>query len=111
MKGGIYNMAKKILTLNKKVSLSKKKKDFVNAPDENCFWVSDGRTLKNIYDLEKAFEEMSAETYSYHVGPKKNDFSVWVKEILKEPKLAGSLKKAKTKEIALKKIKDRIKKS
>ena len=103
-------MAKKILPLRKKVSLSKNKEKIVNASDEACFWVLDGRVLRNLNDLAVALDEMSEETYSHHVNSEKNDFSVWVKEILKEPKVAVSLKKSKDKKGAVKVIKNKLKK-
>ena len=107
---------KKKVTKKKKVSkkkaikkiVKKRKYPLVNAPEENLFWVCDGRVLRNIKDLAIALQEMSEETYRFHANETKNDFSNWVKDILKDSRLAASLKKAKSRKDALKKIKNKL---
>lgn len=67
------------------------------APDKR-FWMRDGRVLKNLFELSRAFEEMSEDTYRYHANDSKNDFSNWVSGVFEEQKLAKRLGETKTKE-------------
>ncbi|MBW6442677.1 hypothetical protein K0A97_02740 [Patescibacteria group bacterium] len=87
----------------------KTKKGPINAPDESCFWVCNGAVLKNLKDLATALEGMSEEDYAFHANPEKNDFSAWVREILKDSALATSLIKAKSKKDAVKAVKAKLK--
>jgi hypothetical protein len=95
---------------NKKTSGKRpgQKRNLIDASDDNCFWVCDGKVLKNLYDLSAALEEMSDESYGYHANLEKNDFSSWVKEVLKEPGLASSLRRAKSRADALNLVKNRL---
>ena len=79
------------------------------ASPEQCFWCCDGRIIKNLVELEKAFNEMSDSIFSYHANSKKNDFAKWVKDILGEGKLASELKKCKNRKDAAKKVSEKLK--
>ncbi len=66
------------------------------------FWCCDGQIFGNAADLEKGIKKMSSKSYSHHANSKKNDFSKWVKDVLKDRTLASELKKSKTKDAAVK---------
>ncbi|MCP3682823.1 MAG: hypothetical protein GY861_09055 [bacterium] len=70
------------------------KKHLSNVDPELRLWLSDGRVVKNLPELAEAIESMEDETYEYHVTKDSNDFSDWVKDIIKNPKLANQLKNA-----------------
>lgn len=81
----------------------------LSAPDEKCFWVCDGRILRNLNDLAAALKSMSEPTFKYHVSKSKNDFMKWIKEVLQDNKLARSLRRVKTRMSTLEKVEARIK--
>jgi hypothetical protein len=79
-----------------------------DAPADKVFWVNNGGVLKNLGELAVALKEISNDQFAYHVNKDKNDFSNWVKDVLGDTMLAGTLAKAKTKASALKAVKARI---
>jgi len=80
-----------------------------NVPDQNAFWVCDGKILKNLYDLAKAFKEMSDDTYGYHANLQKNDFACWVGDIIKDKKLVNDILRSRSRQQAAKAVEKRIK--
>jgi hypothetical protein len=65
-----------------------------DVPDAYVFWCSDGRTVRNMKDLAEALSTMADEIFAYHASAQKNDFSTWVRDIIRDEKLAGDLLKA-----------------
>ncbi len=59
---------------------------------EFYFHLQDGRVLKNLKDLLHAFRRMAPEVYGHHVNDHKNDFSNWIRDIIKDEKLANQLR-------------------
>ncbi|MFH1331718.1 MAG: DUF5752 family protein [archaeon] len=64
---------------------------FENVSQEKAFWVSDGRYVRNIYELVQVFEDMKEKTFKYHVNKKKNDFSEWIRQVIGDEKLADKV--------------------
>lgn len=62
------------------------------------FFVINGYTLSRLSELPAALKAMDADTYAYHVNSDKNDFSLWVSDVLLNKALATKLKKAKNKD-------------
>ncbi len=84
-------------------------KEFLaNVPEDKNFWVSGGRTLRNLADLQSALKQMSDETYSYHVNEEKCDFSTWVRDVVGDGELADDLENATTRAQAAKFVVNRI---
>lgn len=79
-----------------------------NVEPERCFWVNNGQIISNLEGLEIAIKEMGKESFSYHVNKDKNDFSVWISDVIEDKTLAKDISKAKTKEKFLKKVKERV---
>jgi hypothetical protein len=79
-----------------------------NVPGEFVFWFSDGRTLSNMSELAEALRMMPDEVYGYHANQEKNDFSNWVRDVIKDDKLANDLKKATSKRQAATRVTERI---
>lgn len=71
---------------------------FANANPDRLFWTADGRTLRNYFDLCRALEEMSDDTYRHHARIDKNDFSTWVSDIFGDQRLAKRLAAANNRE-------------
>jgi hypothetical protein len=76
--------------------------------DEKRFWCHDGRLIRNLGELEKSLNNMGDETFQYHVGEGRNDFSNWVRDVLGDNRLANDLKKAKSRSQATKAVAQRI---
>ena len=61
-------------------------KGLKEAPADKYFYLHNGMTIKDLDELAVALNLMDRETFEYHVNNDKNDFSNWVKEIIKEDK-------------------------
>ena len=79
-----------------------------DAPPEQCFWVNNGPILKNVEELANALPELNDEAFHHHVNNEKNDFSSWIKDTIGDQKLANDLLSSKSKDSALKKIRNRL---
>ena len=65
-----------------------------NVPEENVFRCCDGHAMVNMSELNDALGNISDETFAFHANQAKNDFSNWVRDIIKDEKLARDLSKA-----------------
>ena len=92
------------------IGLKKAKRALATAPEEFRFFLHDGRVLANLIDLRDALSNMSQETFSRHVNADKNDFAVWVEQVLQDGELGLQLKRVKTQKTAKQKVADRINK-
>ena len=79
-----------------------------DVPQEQVFWCSDGRILKNLRELCDALGAMSEETFAHHVNAATNDFSNWVKDVIKDDSLASDLLTAANAGAALRVVTERI---
>jgi hypothetical protein len=82
-----------------------------NVPEQNVFWICDGRILRNLSELAAALKGMNPDVYRYHVNAEKNDFANWVAAIIGDEKLAKDMKKAKDAASMQNKIAKRIQKA
>ncbi len=92
----------------KKLSTDNISKLLGDASPEKSFFVNCGPTIKNISELQAALNSMSNEQYLYHRNNTKNDFYNWVLQVIGDSRLANDLARAKTKETAAKKVKERL---
>jgi hypothetical protein len=79
-----------------KISKEEAKRRLGDVSDEKRFWCHDGKFIKNLSELGTALNDMSDETFHYHSGQERNDFSKWVREVMGDEKLANDLNKAKS---------------
>lgn len=77
-----------------KISKEEAKRRLGDVPDDKRFWCHDGKTIKNLRELRKALNDMSDETFHYHSGEGRNDFSKWIRDVVGDDKLAEDLSKA-----------------
>lgn len=77
-------------------------------PEEYVFWCHDGCVLHNLRELGDAISIMTDETYTFHVNAEKNDFTNWVRDIIKDGRLATDLQKASDRARAAKLLASRI---
>lgn len=80
-----------------------------NVPEDKKFWLKDGQELRNLRDLKDVMEDMSFETFHYHVNPQKNDFAAWIHDVIGDKELARKVKRVKTRKTTLKHLNNRIK--
>lgn len=70
------------------------------APDDQCFWTTDGQILKSLEDLVFAFGSMDETVFVYHANEDKNDFAEWVEHVLADTACADDLRKTTSKKRA-----------
>jgi len=78
-----------------------------DVPEDNAFRCCDGRIFRNMNELNQAFSSMVDQDFTYHANTEKNDFSKWVKDVIKDDKLARDLAKSRSKSQAAKAVADR----
>jgi hypothetical protein len=91
-----------------KISKEEANRRLGDVSDEKLFWCHDGKLIKNLGELEKALNDMSDETFHYHSGEGRNDFSNWVRDVVGDDKLAKDVSKAKSRIQAVKAVAERI---
>jgi hypothetical protein len=91
-----------------KISKEEAKRRLGDVPDDKRFWCHDGKNIKNIRELRKALIDMSDETFHYHSGEGRNDFSKWIREVLGDDKLAEDLSKTRSRIQASQAVAQRI---
>ena len=79
-----------------------------NCPPDKIFWAYDGRTIKNLKELEHALHYMKPDAFKHHVKTDKNDFANWIDHVLHEETLAKLVSTAKTKDNMRRLVKKRI---
>jgi hypothetical protein len=80
----------------KKVKIKAKEKRqleklLVKVAAEYVFYCHDGSIFADFRELAEGLEAISDETFAYHVNSERNDFSKWVKDVIKDEKLASDL--------------------
>lgn len=87
-----------------KNAASRAQKIAPSAQGPQCFWVRDGKILRDLRDLETALPDMTLATYAHHVRRDKNDFADWVALVLGDDACARHLRAAKSKSAARKAV-------
>ncbi|MFP4402998.1 MAG: DUF5752 family protein [Nanoarchaeota archaeon] len=91
-------------TVNKKNPIKKR------IPQNKKFVLADGKIISNIKELAMEIENMQDNIFYHHVNENKNDFANWIKDVIKEIKLAENLMTIKEKqEFELKLLKHIVK--
>ncbi|MGA2670944.1 MAG: DUF5752 family protein [Dehalococcoidia bacterium] len=91
-----------------KVNKEEAKRRLGDVPEDKRFWCHDDKTIKNLKELRKALIEMSDETFHYHLGGGRNDFSKWIREVVGDDKLAEALIKTRSRMQASQAVAERI---
>ncbi|OGN96684.1 MAG: hypothetical protein A2Z77_01485 [Chloroflexi bacterium RBG_13_51_36] len=79
-----------------KISHEEAKRRLEDVPDGKRFWCHDGKVIRNLKELSKALNDMSDETFHYHLSGARNDFSKWIREVVGDDKLAEDFSKTKS---------------
>ena len=91
-----------------KILKSDAERILADVPEENVFRCCNGRIFRNMNELNQAFGSMEDEHFAYHANTERNDFSNWVKDIIKDDKLARDLAKSLNQSQAAKAVADRM---
>ena len=91
-----------------KISREEAERRLGDVSDDKRFWCRDGRSIKNLRELGKALVDIGGDTYHYHSGEGRNDFSKWVREVVGDGTLANELSKAKSRMHASQAVAKRI---
>ena len=70
------------------------KRLLADVPEEYVFRCCDGQILRNMKELGDALKTMTDGTYVFHANTEKNDFTNWVRDVIKDDMLAKDLQKA-----------------
>ena len=73
-----------------------------DVPEQYLFKCKDGRILRNMRDLRDALLTMTNDTFTYHSNDVKCDFSDWVRNVIKDGRLARDLARSTTRPQAAK---------
>jgi len=88
--------------------MRKTKLIFSNVDPEKYFLLNDGRSIKNLEEMNQALMFMNANTYEHHANEEKNDFSNWVEHVFEDKELANSIKTSINSQTAAIAINNRI---
>ncbi len=81
---------------------------FVDAVPEKTFYLSNGKSLRNLTDLVSELDVMSQEDFRSHCNDDKDDFATWVADALKASDLAVVLRGVMDKDEYAKVIRSRL---
>lgn len=79
-----------------------------DVPEDKSFRCHSGEMLRNLKELSAALANMSQETYQHHVSKDRNDFSIWVRDVIGDVTLANQLQKATSQADAIRRATERI---
>lgn len=65
--------------------------------EDKRFVLSNGQVIGSLKELALELDKMGDNVFYYHVNDERNDFSNWLKDVLKEMELAEHLMNAKEK--------------
>ena len=79
-----------------RISKEEAKRRLGDVPDDKRFWCQDGKSIKNLGELRKALVDISDQTFHHHSGGGRNDFSKWVREVVRDERLGNELAKVRS---------------
>ncbi len=71
------------------------------------FWLCTNENLRSLNELSEALENADNDVFRYHITRDRNDFEVWIREVMKDKELAREIARVKTKETLIRKILER----
>lgn len=77
-------------------------------PEEYVFWCCNGSIFRDMKELAEGLAAMSDDIFARHANSEKNDFSNWLRDVIKDNKLAIDLAKSPSRTQAAKKVTDRL---
>ncbi len=77
-------------------------------PQNLSFWLCTNDNLRSLADISEALQKANDDVFRYHVNRDKNDFEVWIREVVKDRDLAREIARVKTRETLIRKICERV---
>ena len=82
----------------------------VEAPSGKAFWVNFGPIVNNLRALRDALaHDITDQQFTHHVSGSRNDFAAWVEDVLCDASCATALRRAKTREAAVRAVETALK--
>ena len=82
----------------------------VEAPTGKAFWVNFGPIVNNLRGLRDALARgITDQQFAHHVSGSRNDFAAWVEDVLCDAPCATALRRAKTREAAVRAVETSLK--
>lgn len=75
---------------------------------DKLFYTCDGKSLKSLQEMLNWINDSNDDAFFHHVNSQRNDFSGWVKEVLKDSPLSKQLKQNQSKEQMVEIIEKRL---
>ncbi|PIN72303.1 hypothetical protein COV22_03575 [Candidatus Woesearchaeota archaeon CG10_big_fil_rev_8_21_14_0_10_47_5] len=79
-----------------------------NTEADQSFFMCNGSVISNLRQLLDIFQTIEDNVFRHHVNDERNDFSNWIRDIVRDAKLANDLQKAKKKAQAIAVLRQRI---
>src|SRR3989338_9389363 len=94
--------------MKRKVPAALAESILAKVPFQVSFWLCSSDLLRSLSALFAALQKADDEVFRYHVNRDKNDFEVWIREVIKDKDLAREIARVKTKETLVRKITERV---
>jgi hypothetical protein len=84
-----------------------------NVSDDKAFWFctnlgSIGKSAHNLAEFSQCLKIVPIDCLEFHLREDKNDFEVWLKDVMERPKFAATMKRIKKKNLKGDKLKASI---
>ena len=90
--------------MKRKVPAAVAKGILAKVPFHVSFWLCTNESLRSLADVSEALQKASDDVFRYHVNRDKNDFEVWIRNVIKDKDLAREIARVKTRETLIRKI-------
>ena len=75
---------------------------------DHVFRVTNGKTIKNLYELASELASMDEEVFRHHVNDERNDFHNWILHIVRDEHLAQVFSEIRDRRLMLAAVEKRI---
>ncbi len=94
--------------MKRKVPVPVAKGILSRVPFQVSFWLCTNENLRGLADVSEALQKATDDVFRYHVNRDKNDFEVWIRDVVKDKDLAREIARVKTRETLIRKISERV---
>lgn len=94
--------------MKRKVPVSVAKGILSRVPFQVSFWLCTNENLRGLADVYEALQKATDDVFRYHVNRDKNDFEVWIRDVVKDKDLAREIARVKTRATLIRKIAERV---
>jgi len=71
---------------------------YYDVPPYQNFWLNNGMSAKNLHELMDLLDVIDDKTFNHHLNGRRNDFSHWIRDVVKDEGLAKKVSLARTRE-------------